>query len=102
MLDTLRKYALKRIEFLKIEAVEKVSSAAGTVIYFVITLIAFVFFTVLFNFGVAFLIGKELNNYAYGFLIVAGFYLLIVILTLIIKRWIINYVANNVIPFLNK
>lgn len=99
MLETLRKYSLKRIELLKIEAVEKSSSAIGIFTYFVIMLIAFIFFILLFNFGIAFLIGKELDNYAFGFIIVAGFYLLIVILTLIIKTSIINWIANKVILF---
>ena len=102
MLETLRKYVLNRIELLKIYAVEKSSSAVGNFSYFVVMLIAFVFFTIFFNFGVAFLIGKMLNNYAYGVLIVAGFYLLIVILTFIIKTFIINYIANKIVVFLSK
>lgn len=102
MLDTLRKYALKRIELLKIEAIDKLSASAGMTTYVTIILIAFVFFTLLFNFGIAFFIGKELNNYSYGFLIVATFYIFIIIFTKCVKKSIVNYVANKVIFFLNQ
>lgn len=102
MLDTWRKYALKRIELLKIEAIDKVSASAGMTTYITIILVAFVFFTLLCNFGLAFLIGKGLNNYSYGFLIVAAFYLFIIVFTKCVKKSIVNYVANKVILFLNQ
>lgn len=101
MIETLKGYILKRIELLKIEAVEKTSLSAGTVSFIIILLISSAFFIILLNFGIAFLIGTELNNFSYGFLIVAGFYLLLIILTVILKRWIINFVANKVISFLS-
>lgn len=101
MLETLKEYALKRIELLKIEVIEKSSLSAGVVSYIVIMLIAFSFFIILLNFGIAFLIGKELNNYSYGFLIVAAFYLLILILTIFLKKRIVNSIANKIIKSFN-
>ena len=64
-------------------------------------LVAFGFFIILFNFGIAFLIGEALGNQSYGFLIVAGFYLLIMILVMVFKKKIVNSVADQVIKFLN-
>jgi len=101
MIETIKEYASKRIDLLKIEATEKSSISAGVIAYLVILLVAFGFFIILFNFGLAFLIGKALNDYSRGFLIIAGFYLLIMILVVIFKKKIVNMVADKVIQFLN-
>ncbi|WP_144283772.1 phage holin family protein [Chryseobacterium echinoideorum] len=101
MIETIKEYASKRIDLLKIEATEKSSISAGVIAYLVILLVAFGFFIILFNFGLAFLIGKALDNYSFGFLIVAGFYLFIMILVMIFKKKIVNMVADKVIQFLN-
>lgn len=102
MIETIKEYASKRIDLLKIEATEKSSISAGVIAYLVILLVAFAFFIILFNFGLAFLLGKALNNTSYGFLIVAAFYLLIMILVVIFKKKIVHMVANKVIEFLNR
>ncbi|CAA7385997.1 phage holin family protein [Chryseobacterium fistulae] len=101
MIETIKEYASKRIDLLKIEATEKTSLSAGIITYFVVLLIAFIFFIILFNFGIAFLIGKAFNNTSYGFLAVAGLYLGIMILVIVFKKKIINSVADTVIKFLN-
>ncbi|MCD1117273.1 phage holin family protein [Chryseobacterium turcicum] len=101
MIETIKEYASKRIDLLKIEATEKSSISAGVIAYLVILLVAFGFFIILFNFGLAFLIGKALDNYSYGFLIVAGFYFVVMILVATFKKRIVNMVANKVIEFLN-
>ncbi|ASK29080.1 hypothetical protein CEY12_02705 [Chryseobacterium sp. T16E-39] len=101
MIETIKEYASKRIDLLKIEATEKSSLSAGMITYLVVLLVAFAFFIILFNFGIAFLIGKALDNYSYGFLIVAAFYLLVMILVIVFKKRIVNSVADQVIKFLN-
>ncbi|WP_146939359.1 phage holin family protein [Chryseobacterium hagamense] len=101
MIETIKEYVSKRIDLLKIEATEKSSLSAGAITYFVAMLVAFGFFIILFNFGIAFLIGEALGNQSYGFLIVAGFYLLIMILVMVFKKKIVNSVADQVIKFLN-
>jgi hypothetical protein len=101
MIETLKEYASKRIDLLKIQATEKSSIFSGVIAYLVVLLVAFAFFIILFNFGIAFLLGKALNNTSYGFLIVASFYLLVMILIVIFKKRIIHLTANKVIQFLN-
>lgn len=101
MIETIKEYASKRIDLLKIEATEKSSLSAGMITYFVVLLVTFGFFIILFNFGIAFLIGKALGDQSYGFLIVAAFYLLTMILIVMFKKKIVNYVADQVIKFLN-
>ncbi|WP_435523360.1 phage holin family protein [Chryseobacterium indoltheticum] len=101
MIETIKEYASKRIDLLKIEATEKSSISAGVIAYLVILLVTFGFFIILFNFGLAFLIGKALDNYSYGFLIVAAFYFVVMLLVATFKKRIVNMVANKVIEFLN-
>ncbi|RZJ49350.1 MAG: hypothetical protein EOO19_05660 [Chryseobacterium sp.] len=101
MIETIKEYTSKRIDLLKIQATEKSSISAGVIAYLVVLLVAFTFFIILFNFGVAFFIGKLLNNTSYGFLIVAAFYLLITLIVVTFKKRIINIIANKVIEFLN-
>lgn len=101
MIETLKEYASKRIDLLKIQATEKSSIFSGVIAYLVVLLVAFAFFIILFNFGIAFLLGKALNNTSYGFLIVAAFYLLVMILIVIFKKRIVHFTANKVIQFLN-
>ena len=101
MIETIKEYASKRIDLLKIEATEKSSLSAGLITYFVVLLVAFTFFIILFNFGIAFLIGKALDNTSYGFLIVAGFYVVVMVFIVAFKNKIVNMVADQVIKFLN-
>lgn len=101
MIETLKEYASKRIDLLKIQATEKSSISAGVIAYLVVLIVAFTFFIILFNFGLAYLIGKALDNTAYGFLIVAAFYMLIMIVVISCRKRIIHEVASKVIEFLN-
>ncbi|MCY0968446.1 phage holin family protein [Chryseobacterium wangxinyae] len=101
MIDTLKEYASKRIDLLKIQATEKSSISAGVIAYLVVLMVAFAFFIILFNFGLAFFVGKLLNNTSYGFFIVAAFYLVITLLVVTFKKRIVHSVANKVIEFLN-
>ena len=100
MIDIIKDYTTKRLELIKIQVAEKSSLSAGMIAFISIVFIAFSFFIILLNFGIAFLIGQALGNLAYGFLIVAGFYLLIIIIVMILKKTIVNYIANQVIEFL--
>jgi len=101
MLDLVKEYASKRLDLLKMEAAEKSSVTAGTLTYMVIAAIAGLFFIVLLNIGLGFLIGSYLGNYAYGLLIMSGFYLLILLIVLFSRNAIKNKIANKIIKSLN-
>lgn len=47
MIETIKEYASKRIDLLKLEATEKSSLSAGIITYLVILLVAFAFFIIL-------------------------------------------------------
>ncbi|MGV4412981.1 phage holin family protein [Chryseobacterium sp. T1] len=102
MVELLKEYANKRISLIRLELTEKSSLSAG-IITFIATLVTiFTFFIILFNFGIAYLIGEALQNTSYGFLTVSGFYLLLFLIAIIFRKKIIRSVADNVINFLKQ
>lgn len=101
MLDLLKDYASKRLQLLKMEATEKSSVTAGTVTYLAIAAVAGLFFLILLNVGLGFLVGSWIGNYGYGLLIMAAFYLLIIIIVLAARKSIKAMVANKIINSFN-
>lgn len=101
MLEIIKEYAGKRLELLKMQATEKSVLTAGVITFGVLIFVFSVFFLILLNIGVGLWIGHALGNYAYGVLIVAGFYLLLMIITLLARKAIKNMVANLLIKALN-
>ena len=73
----------------------------GTFTFLAIVAVAAVFFLILLNIGLGLLIGSYLGNYAYGLLIMAGIYLLIIIIVFLARNSIKNAVANKIIHSLN-
>lgn len=102
MIDIIKDYTSKRLDLVKLQLTEKSSLSAGIITFLSIVLIAFSFFIILFNFGIAFLIGQSMGNIGHGFLIVAGFYFIVMIAVFFMKKAIVKSVANQVIDFLNK
>ena len=101
MLDLVKEYASKRLDLLKMEATEKSSITVGTLTFLIIAAIAGFFFIVLLNIGLGLLFGSYLGNYAYGLLIMSGFYLLILLIVILARNSIKNSIANKIIKALN-
>ncbi len=97
MIDLIKEYASKRADLLQLEATEKSVTILGTVIYIILILFSALFFIQLFLFGLAFLIGSYLNNYGYGLLIVAGLFLIALIVVLKNREKIKNTLANKIL-----
>ncbi len=101
MVEIIKEFASKRLDLLKMEVTEKTSVTAGTLTFLVLAAIAALFFIILFNIGLGLLIGFWLGNYAYGILIMAGLYLLILIIVFLSRRSITNTVADKIIRLIN-
>lgn len=103
MINLIKEYFDKRIELIKLNLTEKASTAVGTSIPYIILGVLLIFFLFLLNVGLGLLIGDALQNYAFGFLILAGFYLLMMLLIYLfrnsIKKMIVDKAINN---FYNK
>ncbi len=101
MIEIFKEFASKKIDLLKMEATEKTSMTVGTITFFSVIAVAFLFFIILFNIGIGLLIGYWLDNYAYGVLIVAAFYLLIIIIMFIARKSVTNFVADKIVKLIN-
>jgi hypothetical protein len=101
MIELLKEYSSKKIELLKMEATEKSSVAAGSIIFLTILAVFFVFFFLLLNIGLGLLIGHYLDNYGLGVLLMSGFYLILLLIMMSIKKSIKNSVASKIINLIN-
>ncbi len=101
MIEIIKEYISKRIDLIKMEITEKVTLSAGVVLLGVLISIAFLFFIILLNIGLGLLIGYWLGNYAYGMLIMAGIYLLIIVVLFLSRKAIKDSVADMIIKKLN-
>lgn len=101
MLDIIKEYANKRVDLLKMEMTEKAVTLIGGITFLILASFSALFFLILLLFGIGFLIGAYLNNYGYGLLIVAAFYLLVLILLFLKRKTIKSWVANKILESLN-
>lgn len=102
MVELVKDYASKRLDLLKMEATEKSSLTAGALTFLVIASVAAIFFIILLNIGLGLWIGSLLGNYAYGILIMAGFYFLMLLIIILARNSIKNSIANKIIKALNQ
>lgn len=101
MLETLKEFISKKLELLKMEAAEKIVIIFSFLAFLMILVIVFVLFVILLNIGIGLYIGHLMGNYAYGILIVAAFYLIIIVMTILAKNTIKNKVSNFILKSLN-
>ena len=101
MVDIIKDFATKKIDLLKMEMTEKSSITVGTLTYLLLGTVAALFFIILFNIGLGLLLGSWLGNYGYGILMMAGFYLLILLLIFALRNSIKYKIADTIIKFIN-
>lgn len=93
-----RDYAETSIELYRLQAIDATGSIISNLVtrtLFILVLATFLFF---FNLSLGFFIGKLLDSYYLGFLIVSTFYLLIgVVLYIMRHKWIKNPINDLVL-----
>ncbi|MDY3344057.1 phage holin family protein [Riemerella anatipestifer] len=102
MINLFKSYAQKRLDLIKMEAAEKISIKAGGIAFLVLLSVFFLLFIIFSSIGLAVLLGYYMQNIIYGFLIVAGFYLLLMIIFLLFKNFVKEGIANVIIKLINK
>lgn len=100
MLELLKQYAGKRIDLLKLEATEKSVSVAGIAAVASITALFGLFFLILLLVGLGLVLGRYLDNYGLGVLIMAAFCLLLIVLVFLLRKTIKDKVANSILKML--
>ena len=91
-------YAETRIDLYKLKAVDKLSDVLSSLISRIIVLLIFVMFIFIINIGIALLLGEILGKSCYGFFALAGFYLIIGIIFIYMrKKWFKYPIADMMI-----
>ena len=76
LFDKSKDYVETRIELIKLKAIDKSADVASSTASVAVMGIAFLFFFIIFNIGLALLLGEWLGKSYYGFFIVAAIYLI--------------------------
>lgn len=95
--DGIKRYINTNIEIIKLETTERASVAGSTLISNVI-IGAMIFLTItIISIGLGFLFSELLGNTYGGFLIIAGFYLLLTIIVIVFRKKHIEQPLRDII-----
>ncbi|HEY5468932.1 MAG TPA: phage holin family protein [Bacteroidales bacterium] len=98
LLNSATEYGKTSYELFKLKALDKTSNVVSSVVPHSIVLIILSSFMLFLNLGIALWLGEILGKIFYGFLIIAGFYLIIgVIIYFFLYKWLKKLVCNYVI-----
>lgn len=102
LVDHVKDYIDTRSELIILKTTDKVASASGIAVSYLICIFLFVMVLVLLSIGAALWIGKALGDSFSGFFLIAGFYLLLLLIfflgrSSLIKKPIANKVINEIL-----
>lgn len=98
LFDRTKEYAETRIELMKYKAIRKVADIISHAVSAAAIIFLSFFFLIFLSAGAALWIGEMLGHSYQGFLIVAGFYLLVALIIYLSRdKWIKMPVANSLI-----
>jgi hypothetical protein len=98
-----RDYLETKIEWAKLTAIEKSSGAISNLIYLIVKILFILLFIIFFSIAAAILIGNVLGDYHFGFFILGGFYLVLLLIIYIQReKWIKIPLVNHIIQKLHK
>ena len=91
-------YLDTKIELTKLKAINTSSDVLSNMVYLIVKILIIFLFVGFVSVALAILIGKTMGDYYYGFLIVGGFYLIVLLIIYVQrKKWIKEPVANGLI-----
>ncbi|MEO5782051.1 MAG: phage holin family protein [Ginsengibacter sp.] len=98
LVDRVKIYIETRIDLLRLKAVDKSSSFLSLLVSMIIVMLMSFIFVILISIGIALVLGDMLGKTYYGFFIVAGFYLLVVLMLFAFRnKWLKTPIANSMI-----
>jgi hypothetical protein len=91
-------YLDTKLELTKLKAINTSSDVLSTMVYWIIKILIIFLFIGFASVGLALWIGQAFGEYYYGFIMVGGFYLIVLLLIYAQrKKWIKGPVANSLI-----
>ena len=98
LFESVEAYGGLKLELIKLKSLQSLTRVAASLVFQVIVYALIFLFVFILSIGIAFLLGEELGKPYHGFLIVAGFYLIaIVVFTMFFRTWIRRVVSNSII-----
>ena len=98
LLNSATDYGITTYELIKLKALDKTADVVSSVVPHSVVLILLSSFMLFLNLGIALWLGEILGKLFYGFLIIAGFYLLLgLIIYFLMYKWLKKLVCNYVI-----
>ena len=88
-------YVQTNLQLIKLKATDKVADVVSTVVSQIAVIGLGFFFLLMVNIGIAFWIGENMGQTHYGFMIVAGFYLLLTLLVFVLRKSLIKTPISN-------
>jgi hypothetical protein len=103
LLDVATDYGETSIELVKLKVLDKTTDVVSSLVPLSIVIVFFLSFLLFVNLGIAFWLGEILGKTFYGFLVVAGFYIIAAILIRIfLYKWIKRLVGDYMVTRLLK
>ncbi|HUR30402.1 MAG TPA: phage holin family protein [Saprospiraceae bacterium] len=91
-------YFKTNIELAKLKLTDKVADVVGALVTQIAIILVIFFFFLMINMGIAFWLGTIVGTTHVGFIIVAGFYLLVCLLLFAFRKTILkNPISNSII-----
>lgn len=97
LFDKVEEYVKTNIELVKLKATDKVADMVGAIITQITLVILAFFFLLMLNIGIAFWLGTLMGATHYGFMVVAGFYALLVGVLFAFRKSILKTPISNAI-----
>ena len=86
LIDAITEFIKVKFEIVKLEAIEKISKIVSNVIVFIFVFAIFLFFLAFLSVFVANLINHYLSSIFWGYGIVTGFYLILIIILVVLLK----------------
>ena len=99
LLESATDYGKTSYELVKLKTINKTSDVVSSIIPHAIALLILMSFLLFFNFGVAYYLGAILENFFYGFMLVAAFN---GILGLVFHFFVHNWIKRKISDFIIK
>lgn len=100
--NKVKEYTETTIELYKLNGIEAAADVLSSIVSRIVIILVFALFTLFINVTISLLIGNLLGAYYWGFLIVSGFYLIILIILYSNSKLIKTPITNLVIEKLLK
>lgn len=97
LLERIQDYSKTTIDLIKLKAVDKLAKTVSNVVFVLIMSLLAFFFLLIFNLAISFWLGELLGKTYLGFFVVAGFYVLLILIFILFKKQLIKAPITNTI-----